>query len=275
MENIDQSLQYFGLVMARIIGLFFTAPVMSSQVLSYRSRTGFAFLTAVILYPVSANYLPELPSSSAAYLLAVLNQTFIGVLIGFFILLIFSSFQIIGEIFSLQMGLSFSEVLDPQSQISLPILGTLKNAIGMLIFLSLPFQIGDYYASAIIHMIRSISLSFQAIPEIVLSRQVQGGILQHADEVFGLMFITALKIGIPLIGILFITSLTLGILGKAAPQMNLISMGIQFNISIGIIVLIFSYARNSSYYEGFIRSFISKNRSHVSDMASRKLLNEL
>ncbi len=239
MENIDQNLQYFGLIMARIMGLFFTAPVLSSQVLSYRIRMVFAFLTAVILYPVCANYLPELPSSSAAYLLFVLNQTAIGVLIGFFILLIFSSFQIIGEIFSLQMGISFSEVLDPQSQISLPLLGTLKNAIGMLIFLSLPFQIGDYYSSAIIHMIRSIALSFQAVPEIVLSKQVQGGILQHVDEVFGLMFITALKIGIPLIGILFITSLTLGILGKAAPQMNLISMGIQFNIAIGIMVLIF------------------------------------
>lgn len=52
------------------------------------------------------------------------------------------------------------------------------------------------------------------------------------------MFLTAVRIGLPLIGILFITTLTMGLLGRAAPQMNLMVMGIQVNIAVGLIVLV-------------------------------------
>ena len=77
------------------------------------------------------------------------------------------------------------------------------------------------------------------MPTFFVDANLQGGILAHIDQAFGVMFITALKIGIPLIGILFISSLTLGLLGKAAPQMNLISMGIQINIGVGLLLFIF------------------------------------
>ena len=37
---------------------------------------------------------------------------------------------------------------------------------------------------------------------------------------------------------MFISSLMLGLLGRAAPQMNLMNMGIQVNITVGLLVLI-------------------------------------
>ena len=239
MENISDSVQYLGLIFSRVLGLFFSAPIFSSEAIRYRARITLALLISFALYPVIVNYLPPLANSPQAYAIEIFSQLMIGLTIGFLVLIVFSSFQIIGEIFSLQMGLSFSEVLDPQSQISLPLLGILKNAIGILIFLSVPFQMDGEYMPAFLHMLRALSHSFQVVPSLVLSAQVQGGILEYVDQAFGMMFLTALKIGIPLIGILFISSLTLGLLGKAAPQMNLISMGIQVNICVGIIVLAF------------------------------------
>ena len=52
------------------------------------------------------------------------------------------------------------------------------------------------------------------------------------------MFLTALRIGIPMMGILFISSVMLGIMGRAAPQLNLMNMGIQINIMVGLLVMI-------------------------------------
>ena len=239
MTNLDDNIQHLGLILARILGLFFTAPILSSEAVRYRLKVTLAVLISFILYPITVNVLPPLPASPQTYIVEVFSQAMIGMTIGFLILVIFSSFQIIGEVLSLQMGISFSEVLDPQSRVSLPLLGILKNAIGILIFLTVPFQMDGEYIPAFLHMLRSIAFSFQAVPTLFLNEQVQGGILQYVDKIFGMMFLTALKIGIPLIGILFISSLTLGILGKAAPQMNLISMGIQTNIGVGIVVLIF------------------------------------
>ena len=238
MESWDINFQYFVLIFARVLGLLFSAPILSTESLGNRVRVTLALFLAIILFPVTVNYMPALPKGILSYSLVALGQVGIGIIIGFFITVIQSSFQIIGEVLSMQMGISFSTVLDPQSQLSLPLLGTLKNAIGILIFLGVPFQMDGLVLPAFLHMIRAIGFSFQFIPEIVPDIQTTGGLLNFIDEAFGIMFITALKIGIPMIGILFISSLTLGLLGRAAPQMNLINMGIQINIIVGLIVLL-------------------------------------
>lgn len=238
MEGFEENIQIYALILARLMGMFFTAPVLSTESIGARRRMILAMLIAAILYPVAANYIPALPEGGLNFVLAAMGQAAVGITIGFLITIIFSSFQIIGEILSLQMGISFSEVLDPQSQISLPLLGTLKHTIGILLFLAVPFQMDGYYMPAVMHMIRAIGYSFQMVPTFLPHDQVTNGVLAYMDQAFATMFLTALKIGIPMVGILFISSLTLGLLGRAAPQMNLINMGIQINIIVGLLVLI-------------------------------------
>ena len=237
--NLINKIEILGLIFARIFGLFTLTPVLSSEVIQLRSRVTLALLFGVILFSSCEGALSPIPTTPIVYGMLVLGQALVGVLLGFMILTIFSAFQIIGEIYSTQMGISFSEILDPQAQVSLPLLGTLKNSIGILIFLGLPFQMDGIYAPAILHSLRALAFSFKAIPNIFLTDQVTGGILNQVTQTFSTMFILSLKIGIPMIGILFISSLTLGLLGKAAPQLNLMNLGIQVNISLGLIVLIF------------------------------------
>ncbi|MCB1316014.1 MAG: flagellar biosynthetic protein FliR [Leptospiraceae bacterium] len=237
MEGFSDNVQYYGLIVSRLLGLLYVAPILSTQTVTTRLRVTLALLLAFILFPATANYLPELPSSTVGYGLAILGQLFIGGIIGFMVLIIFTSFQVIGEILSLQMGISFSEVLDPQSNVSIPLLGTLKNTIGILLFLAVPFQMDGLYLPAYLHMIRAVGFSFQAVPQFLPTDQIAVGVIAYLDHAFKIMFITAIKVGVPMVGILFISSLTLGLLGRAAPQMNLISMGIPINIIVGLIVL--------------------------------------
>ncbi|MBX7058853.1 MAG: flagellar biosynthetic protein FliR [Leptospirales bacterium] len=237
MEGFSDNAQQLGLIFARTFGLMSIAPVFATESVGMRMRATLGFLLGVILYPAAVNFLPPLPDSAGAFAIAAGSQLIMGLIIGFMVLAIFSSFQILGEIFSLQMGISFSEVLDPQSQISVPLLGVLKNAIGMLLFLYAPFAMDGLYAPAVLHMLRALGYSFQAAPDLNLNANTLGGILNFMDQSFGVMFLTAVKIGIPLIGILFITSLLLGLLGRAAPQMNLIAMGVQINVGVGLVTL--------------------------------------
>ncbi len=237
MEKFDQGFQYYVLILARIAGLLFTAPIFNADMITYRLRMVMSGLLALMLFPVCANYLPTLPGSPIGLGIAAAGQAAIGICIGFMITIIFSAFQIAGEIFSIQAGISFSEVLDPQSQQSVPIIGTLKNLIGFLLFLCVDFQVDGVYVPAFLHMIRAIAISFQLVPQFYPDNQVMGGLLMYLDQAFGVMFITALKIGIPVIGILFISSVALGLIGRAAPQMNLMNMGIQINIIVGLFLL--------------------------------------
>ncbi len=238
MEGFGTGIQYYGLILARILGLVFTAPIFNANSISARTRVTLAMLIAALLYTSTVNWLPSLPSHTGGFVLSVVGQALIGVLIGFMITAIFSAFQIAGEIFSVQVGLSFSEVLDPQSEVSIPIIGTLNNTIGMLLFLTLDFELDGVYVPAYLHMLRAIGYSFQYVPEFVPDQVVASGLLSYLDGILGAMFLTALKIGIPIIGILFITSVALGLMGRAAPQMNLMNMGIQVNIIVGMITLL-------------------------------------
>lgn len=218
------------------MGLLSVAPVLSAQSIPMRLRVVLALFLAAALYPVTVNYMPELPEGLMLFAMLAMAQGAVGVVIGFMIQAVFAAFQVAGEMLSIQIGISFSEVLDPQAQVSIPILGTLKNTIGLLIFVAVEFPMDGFWGTAMLHCFRALAISFQFIPALIPSPEIAGGLLATIDQAFAVMFLTALKIGIPMMGILFITSLTLGILGRAAPQMNLMVMGIQINIMVGLVV---------------------------------------
>lgn len=241
MDIINQGTQLYGLILARIMGLMFTAPIFSAASISTTSRMGLGLMVSAVLYSSTASYLMPLPGSTGGFMLAIADQALIGVLIGYMMTVIFSAFQVAGEIFSIQVGLSFSEVLDPQSQVSAPIIGTLKNTIGLLLFIAVDFQMDGEVTTAMLHSVRALAYSFQMAPMLVLDTTTTGGILSYLDQTMGAMFVTALKIGIPVMGILFITSVTMGLMGRAAPQMNLMNMGIQVNIIVGLLLLMALY----------------------------------
>ena len=238
MEALSTGLLYYVLILARVAGLVFSTPILNSQALGYRAQMVVSLMLSFVLYPIVANHLNPPPAQMGPFILEVLSQVFMGTIMGFMIQLLFAAFQLAGEFFSLQMGISFSEVLDPQAQVSIPVMGTLKNLIGTLLFLAVPFEIDGVYVPALLHLIRALTYSFVAVPTIIIDGQTTGGLLQYMDQSFGVMFATALRIGIPMMGILFISSVMLGIMGRAAPQLNLMNMGIQVNITVGILVLL-------------------------------------
>jgi len=237
MDEFNTGTQYLGLILARVMGVLFSAPVFSAQGLSGRARMLLALFIAMVLYPTAREVLPDLPEGPVEYALEAMSQGLIGIIIGFMITIIFSAFQAAGQVFSVQMGLSFSEVLDPQAQISVPVIGTLKGMIGLLLFLVVDFQVDGHYFPAYMHVLRALGESFAGAPTLFADLNTLRGLAKFMDQSLGVMFITALKIGIPIMGILFISSATLGLMGRAAPQMNLMNMGIQLNIIVGLFVL--------------------------------------
>lgn len=239
MEPFFKGFWVFLLIFSRILGIFMLIPVFSSENVPYRFRVSFAFFLSILFFPLVREYLPKTSFENFYYyLLELFSQFSIGLLISFFIQLVFSAFILAGEFFSIQMGISFSEVLDPQSQISLPLVGTLKNLIAIILFLTVDFQMDGFYVPAYLHVIRALHFSFIQLPTLQFDFNTIQSFINYIDDAFAFMFLVALKIGLPLIGILFITSVTLGIAGKASPQLNLLNMGLQINIITGIIVLV-------------------------------------
>jgi flagellar biosynthetic protein FliR len=217
------------LMFARLIGLFMLAPVFSSESIPVNLRMILSFLITMILFPVSSPYLPKIPPDMVTYALLVVSEIMIGLLIGFIITIFFAAFQMAGDFFNVQLGFAYAEILDPMTQISLPVISSLKNLMAILVFLSM----GGHRM-----LIKSLAYSFEKIRIIQFNPDTNQGIYRAIEQAVGGMFVVAFKISLPVLGILFLVTIAEALMGKAAPQLNILQLSFPIKVVIGLIVLI-------------------------------------
>jgi flagellar biosynthetic protein FliR len=192
------------------------------------AKIAFALFVASVIFPAVLASGYTLPSDPVHFFLIVTGEALIGIIIGFFLVLVYSSFQLAGQFFSLQMGFGASEVFDPLAQIEIPLLGQFLNLVAMLVFITT----GGFQK----FMLKGVSDSFAALKAVDLVLP-NDKLLSMFVGSMGKLFESALVISFPILGTLFIISISIGLLAKAAPQMNLLMMGFPISIGIAFIVL--------------------------------------
>ena len=218
----------FLLIAVRALAMLEVAPLFNSesvpQVVKI-SLAGFAAYTAFssalvrnwVLAPFGLNFI-----------FLVIGEALIGIIIGFFLALIFAAFSTAGQFFSLQMGFGASETFDPLSQIENPLLGQYLNIVAMLIFVTIDgfrdLFLGGFWRS--LESINAISL-VQGREHIVT--MVLAGLSR--------LFFDAMVISIPILGTLFLVSLSTGLISKAAPQINILSEGFPISITVAWLLI--------------------------------------
>jgi flagellar biosynthesis protein FliR len=227
-EALVGNTRLFLLVFFRIIAMVELAPLLSSTSIPQLAKVGMALFVAAVVFPtVLASHYP-IPESIVDYVLLVLGEVAIGLLIGFILNLIFSAFQLAGQFFSLQMGFGASEVFDPLSQIEIPLMGEFLNLIAMLIFIAMSGT-GKF-------LLVGVMKSFQYMRAVDLVTH-RAGILQLLISGLSGLFQSALTISFPILGTLLLVSIVMGLLAKAAPQMDVLTMGFPLSIGVSFIVL--------------------------------------
>ncbi len=218
-------------IFARILPMFFIVPLLSTNALPFLVKAVFSMMIAVIVLPsvVEGGY--YIPNGIIDFFLYLVGEILIGVLLSFLILAVFTVFQLSGQFFTVQMGLSASNVFDPLGQIQAPIMGQFFNLAASYLFIvtrgfNKLFFIGVYNSFKFISPISVMDYTSS------LSKFFIGFL--------GVIFKQAFIISLPIIGTLFLCSLTLGLLAKAAPQMNLLMLGFPINIGVAFLIIIVS-----------------------------------
>ncbi len=223
------NIQILLLLFARIMAMVMTAPLLSSAAIPPLARAGFALFVAAAVLPWVAEAGYPLPDRAVHYFLLIVGEIFLGLLLGFFLQLIFAAFQVAGQFFSLQMGFGASQVFDPLAQIEIPLMGQFINIMAMFIFLT----VGGFQKLLLVGVMRS----FQMVKayDLVTGREYLFSMLLGS---LGKLFQQALTISFPILGTLLLVSVTMGLLAKAAPQMNLLMMGFPIAIGTAFAVLV-------------------------------------
>ena len=229
MEYFVTNFQAFLLVLVRINAMIMIAPFFSSGVIPFRMKAMLSFFIALVIFPVISAGVIKVPSSMGLYYLLVLQEAVIGIFIGFLVSIVFAAFQVSGQYYAAQIGFGINEVFDPLAQVSVPLIGQLKNFIGILVFLMIN---GHHF------MIEAVCRSFELAPLFGVSKAATGGYLKYISYSFSGMFIVALKIALPIVAVSFLITVSMGVLAKAAPQMNIMMLGFPFQIFAAFMLLI-------------------------------------
>jgi flagellar biosynthetic protein FliR len=247
---LNEILRYwpaFLLIAARALAMIETAPLLSSDAIPQVAKVGLAGGAAYCAFSSSIVRSWVLNPASISYIFLLAGEAIIGIIMGFFITIVFAAFSTAGQFFSLQMGFSASETFDPLSQVENPLMGQFLNIVAMLVFLgSGGFRelfLGGFWRS------------LQAINVISL---VQGreNIVSMVLAGLSKLFLDALVISMPILGTLFLVSLATGLISKAAPQINLMQEGFPISIMVAFVLIfatipfmtdVFSHALNTGF----------------------------
>jgi flagellar biosynthesis protein FliR len=226
-DVIQNHAAVFLLLMTRVSGLFVMSPFFGSLNIPVYFRAAIAFMMSLVLYPtVDSLATVHAPASVLAYTLAVCCELFIGWLIGFVAYISFSAIQMAGKMMDMQVGFSIVNVMDPTSGQQMPLIGSFLYNLGLIVFL---VTNGHHV------LIMALFESFQAIP--ILGASVHLGLVNLISDFTAGIFLTGMKVSMPVTFAILLTNVGLGVLARTMPQMNIFVVGIPMQIVVGIFVL--------------------------------------
>ncbi len=224
------------LVFFRLAGMMIYAPLFGSSRIPRRVKvliTAILALSLAAIVPAPA----KLPETIWELTVGIAGEIMFGLAMGLAMSFTFIAVQWAGEIIGQQMGFNLAETFDPQFGSQGSLVGDLLFMLTLVIFLTIPEQLGGPGHHALLRAVRS---SFENLP--LLSLGVNGRLL---DLLFGMLASTttlALQLAAPMLVTMLIVDLALGLIGKTMPQFNIMSAGVTLRTVVGMVVLIFGIA---------------------------------
>lgn len=216
----------FLLVFVRMTGLFVVAPIFGRRNIPVYFKIGFSFFVSLILVNTTVLQTVQYDDNLLGYALLIMKEFLIGLSMGYVAYLTYTAIYIAGEIIDMQIGFGVVNVLDPISNIQVPITSNIYFIISMLLFLIMDGH----------HMlIRALFDSFSSLPlgKAVFNAEIPDSVL----GIFGTVLATGVRIAAPIVATVLIVDIALGTISRMVPQMNIFVIGMPLKIIIGLIVI--------------------------------------
>lgn len=211
--------------LGRISGLMLTLPVLSSGMIPTQVKLIVIVSLGLICSP---SIPPELSMDqlNGLYLVYMGQEIAVGLMMGFILQLVFQVFVLAGQLVSMQAGMGFATMVDPQSQSSVPLISHMYLIMMSLVFLSLNGH--GIVLEALIH-------SFKLMP--VGQVKLNNSLVWEVASFSGWMLKEAVLIAIPALLSLFLGSLAMGIMTRMTPQLNIFSLGFPITLLMGVCIV--------------------------------------
>lgn len=212
------------LVFSRVSGFIMTFP-LTREWLPWSSRLIIALALTVtassqLSTTVSCNSL-----SFSMVLMAAAELT-TGILMGCVMVVFFSLFTLAGHMAGMQMALGLAEMSDPVNGISVTVVSRLYQVAAHMVFIMINGHLVVFVV--LVESFRTLSLGYFRL---VLERSTL--LLEMTGWMLGAGFLMVL----PIVICLLMVNLAFGFMTRAAPQMNLLTLGFPLSILTGLVLL--------------------------------------
>jgi len=227
----------FVLLAARIGGMILIAPVFSSKSVPMKLRSVILIVFAVVLVPVARAHAAGIPAITP---LTMLSETIVGFGLGLGTALVLGAASAGGDLMSVQTGLAGASVLDPMTNIQVPVLGQFMTAFATLLL----FSSGGHLV-----MIEGLGTSLELIP--VGTVPDLGAGLLAMSKMGGMLLSLGVMFAAPVMASTMVTNVALAILTRAAPQLQIITVAFPLQIVAGLFTLAAALSLTAVWFTGW------------------------
>ncbi|RYZ87118.1 MAG: flagellar biosynthetic protein FliR [Moraxellaceae bacterium] len=226
--QINQFIGQYLWPMIRISAFYFAVPIFGARTVPARIRIMLTLFTALLVVPLLPNA-PTISLMSLGGMLMIVKELLIGLALGFVLQVVMHVFVLAGQLITLKLGLGFAAQNDPSSGVSVTVISQFYLLMSSLLFLAINGHL------TIINMLVN---SFAAFP-------IGGPGLTPDDyslivHTFSWMFAAALLISLPLLTSMMIVNISFGVMGRSAPQLNILNVGFPITLTFGFILMWYS-----------------------------------
>ncbi len=218
----SETLLSFLLTLMRVSLIVFLMPFYGGESIPAPVKAALCLILALALWPHLSFPAGSFPAHPLGIIVILLGELILGMTLGMCVHFIFAGIQTGGELLGFQMGFTMVSLVDPLSGARVSITSHLLYMVSLLAFLALDGHL---------HLLRALAESFTLLPPGGLT--MRGNLVDNVLALSGGMFVLAVKIAAPVMAAIFMVELALALMARAAPQMNLLTLGFPIKIAVG------------------------------------------
>lgn len=209
----------------RISAMFVAVPLFSGQAVPARVRLILSVAITFVVMPLLPAF-PVIDMFSYEGIRVAIAQVMIGLSSGFIVQMVFAAVVFAGQGIALSMGLGFASMVDPQNGQQVPVIAQLYVISSTLIFLSLDGHL---------LLIKMLLDSFTSLPIGIegIAKADIWAIIAWSSRLFA----GGLLLAMPAIVSLLLVNIGFGVATRAAPQLNIFSVGFPVTLMLGMLLI--------------------------------------
>jgi flagellar biosynthetic protein FliR len=209
--------------MLRISALMLTAPIFAQAAFNLRLRIMLALVLTWLVFPLYD--WPVIDPVSALGIKEIFNQVMIGALAGLVLQVVVAAIVVAGQSAAASMGLSMANMMDPN-------MGTVPVISQFLFLLAMLVLVGAGGHAILLALVLE---SFRTLPigTSILTQDALGMVLRWSSMVF----LGGALVALPVMIALLFVNIGVGLVTRAAPSLNIFSVGFPAAIVGGFLVL--------------------------------------